>query len=88
MLSDSQIATYKTEGLTKSSTCLSEDKIKELNKALEKYLEEHKDENTEFVSGLYERDSDFLKFAMYPDCLLYTSPSPRDLSTSRMPSSA
>ena len=24
----------------------------------------------------------------YPDCLLYTSPSPRDLSTSRMPSSA
>ena len=25
---------------------------------------------------------------MYVDCLLYTSPSPRDLSTSRMPSSA
>ena len=24
----------------------------------------------------------------YADCLLYTSPSPRDLSTSRMPSSA
>ena len=24
----------------------------------------------------------------YIDCLLYTSPSPRDLSTSRMPSSA
>ena len=24
----------------------------------------------------------------YVDCLLYTSPSPRDLSTSRMPSSA
>ena len=26
--------------------------------------------------------------AGYPACLLYTSPSPRDLSTSRMPSSA
>ena len=26
--------------------------------------------------------------AVYKDCLLYTSPSPRDLSTSRMPSSA
>ena len=26
--------------------------------------------------------------AMLCDCLLYTSPSPRDLSTSRMPSSA
>ena len=28
------------------------------------------------------------KVAWYGDCLLYTSPSPRDLSTSRMPSSA
>ena len=27
-------------------------------------------------------------FALSRDCLLYTSPSPRDLSTSRMPSSA
>ena len=27
-------------------------------------------------------------FAHFKDCLLYTSPSPRDLSTSRMPSSA
>ena len=26
--------------------------------------------------------------SIYEDCLLYTSPSPRDLSTSRMPSSA
>ena len=25
---------------------------------------------------------------LFDDCLLYTSPSPRDLSTSRMPSSA
>ena len=29
-----------------------------------------------------------LKRVQVPDCLLYTSPSPRDLSTSRMPSSA
>ena len=28
------------------------------------------------------------KFSRYNVCLLYTSPSPRDLSTSRMPSSA
>ena len=27
-------------------------------------------------------------YALYDGCLLYTSPSPRDLSTSRMPSSA
>ena len=29
-----------------------------------------------------------LVFFLLGDCLLYTSPSPRDLSTSRMPSSA
>ena len=29
-----------------------------------------------------------LFYVVIPDCLLYTSPSPRDLSTSRMPSSA
>ena len=29
-----------------------------------------------------------LKFQIFLYCLLYTSPSPRDLSTSRMPSSA
>ena len=27
-------------------------------------------------------------YEIFTDCLLYTSPSPRDLSTSRMPSSA
>ena len=34
MLSDNQLSIYKKEGLVKSSTCLSEDKIKDLNKAL------------------------------------------------------
>ena len=35
-------------------------------------------------------NNDFAKFTIVLplDCLLYTSPSPRDLSTSRMPSSA
>ena len=39
-------------------------------------------------------DNDMMSNGAYPnqtllkDCLLYTSPSPRDLSTSRMPSSA
>ena len=33
-------------------------------------------------------DKDLLKILTDNDCLLYTSPSPRDLSTSRMPSSA
>ena len=33
-------------------------------------------------------DEIVLAQGVYTDCLLYTSPSPRDLSTSRMPSSA
>ena len=56
-----QLSIYKKEGLVKSETCLSDDKIKDLNNALDKYLVNHKDENTEFVSGLYERDSEFSK---------------------------
>ena len=36
----------------------------------------------------YARDVVFRNFARSAPCLLYTSPSPRDLSTSRMPSSA
>ena len=42
---------------------------------------------------LYQECLKFLKtrvdldLALFKDCLLYTSPSPRDLSTSRMPSS-
>ena len=35
-----------------------------------------------------EIGDDSRKFGPFIDCLLYTSPSPRDLSTSRMPSSA
>ena len=38
--------------------------------------------------GLAFRLVDELQAAMSTICLLYTSPSPRDLSTSRMPSSA
>ena len=35
-----------------------------------------------------EIDTTFFKFGNFTDCLLYTSPSPRDKSSSRMPSSA
>ena len=62
MLSVDQIKTYNNDGLVKSSTQLSSDKVKDLNLALDKYLEDHKDENNEFVSGLYERDEAFLKY--------------------------
>ena len=38
--------------------------------------------------GLSNDEFDAFSIMLYPACLLYTSPSPRDLSTSRMPSSA
>ena len=41
---------------------------------------------TVLIKNEYAVGLDLNKF--YSDCLLYTSPSPRDLSTSRMPSSA
>ena len=69
MLSVSQIKTFNTDGLVKSSTQLSSDKVNNLNSALDNYLEDHKDENNEFVSGLYERDSKFLEFALYPEII-------------------
>ena len=40
------------------------------------------------ISRQYSKDNKTIKVGMAQGCLLYTSPSPRDLSTSRMPSSA
>jgi len=40
-------------------------------------------------SGIFRANEELIERVMDSnDCLLYTSPSPRDLSTSRMPSSA
>ena len=39
-------------------------------------------------SGLDKQVKNLVDRDLLDDCLLYTSPSPRDLSTSRMPSSA
>ena len=69
MLNKEQILNFHNEGIVKSATCLSTDKIKEINLALDKYLANNKNENNEFVSGLYEKDSAFLKFALYPEIL-------------------
>ena len=43
---------------------------------------------TQLLSILDVITADIAQPLKYNDCLLYTSPSPRDLSTSRMPSSA
>ena len=45
-------------------------------------------EPLELHQGMSRSDALQQVFRLFSDCLLYTSPSPRDLSTSRMPSSA
>ena len=46
------------------------------------------DGNVEAVMAVYKYDNGKIVSLETGACLLYTSPSPRDLSTSRMPSSA
>jgi len=55
-------------------------------------IQTYSDYGLERLSGKYDRDEArsrfYQKIIKDTGCLLYTSPSPRDLSTSRMPSSA
>ena len=44
--------------------------------------------NDAFVMNAWGKDQGIEKVKLIPDCLLYTSPSPRDVEESRMPSSA
>ena len=58
-----------------------EEKIKELDRMMDEWKKK--------VSENDETMADKIKpFELFPDCLLYTSPSPRDVEESRMPSSA
>ena len=68
----------------------SKNKIKnQVNKALNS---DHENQNHSDNSGIYLRDDhcDWGSSGMneFTNCLLYTSPSPRDRQKSRMPSSA
>ena len=54
-----------------------------ISKLLQKFIEGFFDRSISFNNKLFKKDFDFIY-----SCLLYTSPSPRDQLTSRMPSSA
>ena len=56
--------------------------IKEDEDEREKYIKEDEEDRGEYIKE--DERSEYLK----EDCLLYTSPSPRDRTRSRMPSSA
>ena len=72
------------------------DKSLALNPALYEYLQSVSVQETEELRQLREVTAQLPRAIMqippeqgqFMSCLLYTSPSPRDLSTSRMPSSA
>ena len=51
-------------------------------------VEDDEDIKDEIQDELQDEIKDEIKNDLDDNCLLYTSPSPRDLSTSRMPSSA
>ena len=66
------------------------DRGQRLNKLISPMYEEKANEMDKLIDALkdfsFEMSEELLSGEW--DCLLYTSPSPRDLSTSRMPSSA
>ena len=62
-------------------------KLMELSEKLNISLDEAREDAERYLKELYTSQSPMMD-ALAVDCLLYTSPSPRDLSTSRMPSSA
>ena len=68
---------------------LSKEELLELKKGLEARFEEIKAKGLSLDMSRGKPAADQLNLSMgMMDCLLYTSPSPRDPKTSRMPSSA
>ena len=75
--------------LSTSLSAQDEEKPKKDLPPVEAHVLETKDGvflNVKYYPGTKGKDS--IPIIMLHSCLLYTSPSPRDLSTSRMPSSA
>ena len=73
--------------------CLFKRRQREVGKAVEIVARESCEMNLNLEKKVSEQSSGpstdgLAGIAVSYDCLLYTSPSPRDLSTSRMPSSA
>ena len=80
-VSDQQLADNPTDTLMVKVQALAYKSLNEPKNALEAYEKLYP--LTQDIYHLYE-----IATLQYNICLLYTSPSPRDLSTSRMPSSA
>ena len=85
-------ATQNTSILDNKSTSQLNDnsvtEIKNYKKSNSRKFIIHHKKGSGFYSMNDNRLDDLSLGTRFSDCLLYTSPSPRDLSTSRMPSSA
>ena len=79
---EEQIKNIDPNNLSENDLSVIEFTIQELDKG---NIRVANNEDNEWLLNEWVRDAILLFFAI---CLLYTSPSPRDLSTSRMPSSA
>ena len=62
--------------------------VRTIERPIDKDSELHPLVRWQFVGGLDEENRKAFLFTNVTDCLLYTSPSPRDRQKSRMPSSA
>ena len=91
MMDESKTGDVSIPGLDALGSLFGKDKNNgSLGKILELFESRRIVHNTLFDTVLIQGKSDFIAnhYLNQYTCLLYTSPSPRDLSTSRMPSSA
>ena len=80
------LTSQKCEACTIDAPKVTEEESLELLKTLDKWV--ILNEGFDYLEKIFTFDNYEKAVAFSNDCLLYTSPSPRDLSTSRMPSSA
>ena len=65
----------------------SKEQLEETKTAVLRIAAERKGCKVEELEEVYDDGQELMRFVLW-DCLLYTSPSPRDRQKSRMPSSA
>ena len=78
----------KSANLVLLNTCSIRDKAEQTVRNKLKTYNSYKKDNSNLKIGLLGCMAERLKDKLLEDCLLYTSPSPRDGLLSRMPSSA
>ena len=84
MISKEQIEQYNEEGYTIVEDVFDKDELNPILNEFDEIVDDFAEKA--FQAGKIQNKHDDKD--VFKSCLLYTSPSPRDLSTSRMPSSA